>query len=249
MQIRKRKKKYQMKLGKGEELGFYESKNCCFEEGRLEAGVGVALYMEFLNKSLENFFKTHPIEKLLVGGEMLGDVYTPLVFILSGNGYVYVCGGESEEYFLESDLRFLDNAGLVLMTNEEGVYEVAVITDDGVYALQQDGFCATTYKGRTTNMGAFLHGRLYFSEEYAVHCTAPFSFVWETADGDNYGTVLVDKALGRVSSMIVCGEKLLVLQEYGAFFLEGGGAFRDFTVKHIERLGGRAVKGGFLLVY
>ena len=247
MQIRKRKKTYEMKLGKGEELGFYESKNCRFENGRLEAGVGVAIHGEFFSGPLVQFFQENNVKCFALSSKTASSGTSPIAFLLCDSGYVYVYNGASS-HFIESDLRFSTPAELVLMMNQAGGSEVAVFDSSGIYTVRQDGSCLRTYTGKTARMGVFLHGRLYFSSEYAVHCTSPFSFEELAADGDNCGRVLVDRALGQIAAMTAYGEKLFVLQERGAFFLEGGGAFRDFTVKRLERLGGRAVENGVCVI-
>jgi hypothetical protein len=48
--------------------------------------------------------------------------------------------------------------------------------------------------------------------------------------------------------LLAYGERVFALQEYGAFFIDGGGASRDFVVKRVPRLGGRAVRGGACVI-
>ena len=78
MRVTKRKKKYQMRLGGGQELGFYESKHCEFLDGKLSAGVGIEPLKEFESEQILEFLNENQTESIWVGGQKVDGEYEPV---------------------------------------------------------------------------------------------------------------------------------------------------------------------------
>jgi hypothetical protein len=243
MRVMKRKKKYQMRLGGGQELGFYESKHCEFLDGKLSAGVGIEPLKEFESEQIFEFLNENQTESVWVGGQKVDGEYEPVCFVVNENGRLTLLGGKYGEVLSHCGVYFAGGATLTAVYEESEPLLVAAQAKMGIYTVKRSGASMLTYAGDTGKVSAFLHGRLYFGCDYELFFTPPFQFLQESRDGDNAGKIVVDRTLGKIVSFLPYGEKLFVLQEYGGFFLEGGGSSRGFAVKKVQRLGGRAVGG------
>ena len=244
MKVVKRKKKYPFRLGCEQEFGFYESKHCAFLDGKLRSGVGFETLEEFESEQILEFLVENTVQAVWVGGQKVNGSYEPVCFVLNSQGRLSLLGGKYGEVLSHCGVYFAGGATLTAVYEESEPLMLAAQGKNGIYTVRRNGESMLTCSGETGKLSAFLHGRLYFANEYELCFTPPFEFLQSERDGDNTGKIVVDRTLGRIVSLVVFGEKLFVLQEYGAFFLEGGGSLRDFAVKKVQRLGGKAVGGG-----